>query len=833
MKTFTKKIVAFATSLSMLVTATIMPTNVTAQESTGKYNYAEVLQKSLFFYEVQQSGELPEWNEVEWRGDSTTHDYITGGWFDAGDHVKFNLPMSYSATMMAWGLYLYGDGVEEAGLGEMYRNNLDFVLDYLARCDLGDEVVYQIGDGGADHKWWGSAELIELEMERPYYTCKASCVTGSMAAALAAGALALGEDNEKHDYYIEHAKNLFEIADTYRSDDDYTQANGYYDSWSGFYDQLFWAANWLYMATGEQEYLDKATSYIPNLNKMNQSTELSYTWGQCWDDVMQGGMLLYAMNTGDSTYIQRVNKHLDTWANGTDDKKMTDGGLAWMSQWGSLRYATTAGFLASVWSDYIAETDPTNSAKYEEFAEKQINYCLGDNPNNFSYVIGFGENYPQNPHHRTAQGAWEDLQGALGTFRHTLYGALVGGPTSADDNAYEDSVDNYQANEVATDYNAGFTALLCKMVSKYGGEKLENFPQSEKANDEFEELFVQACLNQDNANFTELKVLATNHTAWPARYTEDISYRYYFDLSELEGTDYTVDDITISKGYDEWQNTEISNPIHYKDNIYYVEIQYGEGSVIAPIGKEQESAELQFRIAMPDASNVWDASNDYSYQGLTNDTQNLYVTPYITMYYDGVLVWGVEPDGTTPDDVTPTVTTTTTETTTSQTTPSDTELDVEYIGTITNITDDTIEINVDGDIITLNNAMNKDLSSFEVGSEVKVTGLDYGSSIVLNTIELVGDVTTETTTDTSETPTETTSNTNSGDFGGTLLGDANEDGKVNSADLLEIRKHLLHIEDLSEIGKLNADVNRDGQVRSNDITKIKRVLIHLDDGFED
>lgn len=821
MKCISKKIVALATSLTMLATATITPTTVTAQESTGKYNYAEVLQKSLFFYEVQQSGELPEWNEVEWRGDSTTNDYITGGWFDAGDHVKFNLPMSYSATMMAWGLYAYGDGVEEAGLEETYKNNLNFVLDYLARCDLGDEVVYQIGDGGADHKWWGSAELIELEMERPYFTCKASCVTGSMAAALAAGALALGEGDENHDYYIEHAKNLFEIADTYRSDDDYTAAAGYYDSWSGFWDQLFWAANWLYMATGEQEYLDKATSYIPNLNKMNQSTELSYTWGQCWDDVMQGGMLLYAMNTGDSTYAQRVNKHLDTWADGTDDKQTTDGGLVWMSQWGSLRYATTAGFLASVWSDYIAETDPTNSAKYEEFAERQINYCLGDNPNNFSYVIGFGDNYPQNPHHRTAQGAWEDLQGALGYFRHTLYGALVGGPTSADDDSYEDSVDNYQANEVATDYNAGFTALLCKMVSKYGGEKLDDFPQSEKDTDPNDEFFIQACLNQDNANFTELKVLATNHSAWPARYTEDISYRYYFDLSELEGTDYTVDDVVVTKNYDEWQNTTVSDPIQYKDtSIYYVEIQYGEGSVIAPIGKEQESAELQFRIAMPDASNVWDTSNDYSYQGLSTDTQELTVTPYITMYYDGVLVWGTEPDGTTPDNVTTTTTKTTTQVT--DVTPEE----VTYTGTITSITEDTIEIETLSDgVQTISNAYGMNISEFSVGDYVTVTAInpvEYDSLVlVLDSIVLADDSSSATTTSTNI-PFDTD----------IILGDVNNDGEVKNNDVQTIRQWLLHMEETPQedsIEYLSADVNGDGQIKNNDVQLIRQYILHMVD----
>ncbi|MDO6804928.1 glycoside hydrolase family 9 protein, partial [Wenyingzhuangia sp. 1_MG-2023] len=73
-------------------------------------NYGEALQKSIYFYEAQQAGELPAWNRVEWRGDSTPNDgadnsvNLTGGWFDAGDHVKFGLPMAASATMLAWGV---------------------------------------------------------------------------------------------------------------------------------------------------------------------------------------------------------------------------------------------------------------------------------------------------------------------------------------------------------------------------------------------------------------------------------------------------------------------------------------------------------------------------------------------------------------------------------------------------------------------------------------------------------------------------------------------------------------------------------------------------------
>jgi len=70
------------------------------------FNYGEALQKSLFFYEAQRSGDLPASNRVNWRGDSGMTDGsdvgrdLTGGWYDAGDHVKFGLPMAASATML-------------------------------------------------------------------------------------------------------------------------------------------------------------------------------------------------------------------------------------------------------------------------------------------------------------------------------------------------------------------------------------------------------------------------------------------------------------------------------------------------------------------------------------------------------------------------------------------------------------------------------------------------------------------------------------------------------------------------------------------------------------
>ena len=113
----------------------------------------------------------------------------------------------------------------------------------------------------------------------------------------------------------------------------------------------------------------------------------------------------------------------------------------------------------------------------------------------------------------------------------------------------------------------------------------------------------------------------------------------------------------------------ISDPIHYKDNIYYVKLSFADGSVVMPTGQSEHRSECQFRISIPDnIQGVWDASNDYSFQGLTQGGEDAMVdTPYITMYDGDTLIWGTEPDGTTPDD-NPVTTTTTTATTTTTTT---------------------------------------------------------------------------------------------------------------------------------------------------------------------
>ena len=625
-------------------------------------NYAEALQKSLFFYEAQQAGVLPEWNEVSWRGDSMENDFIPGGWFDAGDHFKFTYTIAYTSAVLAWGYIEYGDAVKKVGLEEKYKNNLKWGLDYIVLADQGDSVVGTIGKDGFDHSWWGSPEIYLRKMklvsgddERPYDTTTSTSTLALCSAALAAGYLIFKDSN-----YLKHAKSLYELADKVRSNGGQGMAKSYYPA-TDFYDELFYAANWMYMATGDQKYLDECEKdFIPEFPLEQQSTTRKFTWGFCWDDHSQAAALLYAINTGNEEWIEQIHRHLEYWTTGYEGKQVgyTPDGMAWLFQWGATRHAANTAFLALIAADKLFKDNEELYSKYKKFAKTQMEYFFGNNKLGLSYVIGMGKKNPKSVHHRGASGIHDDSWGALGTdksdgihqneYAHVLYGALEGGPNK--DGSFNDKVGAYENTEVAIDYNAGYTAALCGMIKDYGGKILDDFPTPEKP--KWPEFLISAAINGDNKKFTELKVYTRNHSAWPARVIKDLSYNYYFDITEIIEAGLTVEDITTRIGADQHSGDEgkasISEPIQYKDNIYYVKISYGDGRVVMPSGQSECRGEIQFRISIPDnVDAVWDPSNDYSFKDLT---KTLEVTPYITMYDGDKLIWGIEPDGTEPED---------------------------------------------------------------------------------------------------------------------------------------------------------------------------------------
>lgn len=616
---------------------------------TGQFNYGEALQKALFFYEAGRSGDLPADYRITWRGDSAMQDGadvgldLTGGYYDAGDHVKFVLPMASSMTLLTWGLVQYPQAYARSGQLDRLREAVRWGSDWLMKAHPEPNVFYgQVGRGDLDHAAWIAPEL--MKMARPAYRLDAqhpgSEVAAEAAASLAAAYLAFKDvDPAYAARLLTHARELYTFADTYRGkySDSIPDAANYYNSYSGYNDELVWGAAWLYKATGDKTYLDKAESLYAQ-----SFADQTMTWTHSWDDKRYGAVILLAGLTGKDVYKRDAERYLDYWSVGINGGATrityTPGGLAFLNGWGSLRYASTTAFMALLYGDTVRDYN----GRYHDFAKGQINYVLGNNPRQSSYVVGFGANPPKNPHHRGASGVWDGNVSNPTPNRHVLYGALVGGPESANDLDHHDVRSNYISNEVALDYNAGFTGALARLYQEYGGDPLATIPVETPTN----EFFVEASINQQGTTYTEIRALLNNRSAWPARASSNLSFRYFLDLSEVYAAGYTASDVVVQSNYSQGATLGSLTAWDTTKHLYYVEVSFAGREIVPGAGTFQREAQLRvgLRTGLPSAA--WNPGNDWSYQGLLTGRDQLRTTASIPVYEGAQKLFGTTPTGT-------------------------------------------------------------------------------------------------------------------------------------------------------------------------------------------
>jgi endoglucanase len=228
--------------------------------------------------------------------------------------------------------------------------------------------------------------------------------------------------------------------------------NAFYIS-HNYWDDLAWAAAWLYVVEGSNSYLTEIDSYLSN-NTYLGVTPFENKWTMCWDDMYLAVFCKMAELTRDQKYKNAMDYNLDFWMNSINK---TPGGLKYLDSWGVLRYAAAESMIA------LQYYKQTGDEAYKNFAKSQIDYMLGNNPANMSYVIGYGSKYPTHPHHRAANGYTYAGGENANPAKHVLTGALVGGPDLSD--KYIDDVNQYQYTEVAIDYNAAFVGALAGLMA--------------------------------------------------------------------------------------------------------------------------------------------------------------------------------------------------------------------------------------------------------------------------------------------------------------------------------------------------------------------------------
>ncbi|CAM0958146.1 unnamed protein product [Alopecurus aequalis] len=281
---------------------------------------------------------------------------------------------------------------------------------------------------------------------------------------------------------------LFEFAKNHRGlyQNSVPSAGSFYRS-SGDEDELLWAAVWLYIATGRQEFKD----YIADAGNLGGVRP-----ALSWDDKFIGAQALVAklilqgelpsdgphgeLKSNLEGFLCNVVQHGDhgSW-------RLTPGGMLYHQDWANNQAITAAMFVLVTHADHLEAAraslhcDGVNlsPAQLIAFARGQVDYLLGKNPMKMSYMVGYGNTYPLRPHHRGAtlpsinsnpgkincsQGS--DYFNKPGPNANVIDGAIVGGADANDH--YDDSRGNYMQGEPATYTAAPIVGVLARLLHR-------------------------------------------------------------------------------------------------------------------------------------------------------------------------------------------------------------------------------------------------------------------------------------------------------------------------------------------------------------------------------
>ena len=452
------------------------------------YNFAKLLQESLYFYDGNMCGtDVDENSAFSWRGNCHTYDShvtyngktvdVSGGYHDAGDHVKFGLPQGYAATVLALGYYQFADAYDELGQTAHFNTIMDYFCDYFTRCTIykeGTDTVeafcYQVGDGDSDHAKWEAPE--GQTIGRPAFFATASNpATDEVSVAVAALALQAAnyqkqggaEALAKSKAYLKTAEDLFDFAKNCSNKQVATQGAAPFYSSNNWEDDYCTAAAALYAATGNESYKQQRDAYYGKLN-----TGWCLTWDNTWP--------VAAVLKDDYTAVSAFASY---------GSKNTKQGFKLIDGWGSARYNASAQFMGLIY-DQANQKLSMADGNYSSWATGQMKYLLGNNKAKRCFVVGYNENAAKYPHHRAASRSND--AGQVREDHYTLMGALVGGPSDEYD-TYADNQADYNCNEVALDYNAGLVGAAAGLYLLHKGE--EAYPADLATEAELESIGVE------------------------------------------------------------------------------------------------------------------------------------------------------------------------------------------------------------------------------------------------------------------------------------------------------------------------------------------------------
>ncbi|KAK6158268.1 hypothetical protein DH2020_005582 [Rehmannia glutinosa] len=410
--------------------AKVVTNNDNNQLCSSNSDYKDALSKGILFFEGQRSGKLPATQRVKWRADSALSDgnlenvNLSGGYYDAGDNVKFGWPMAFSVSLLSWAATEYKNEINSAKQLPNLRSAIKWGTDFLIRAHTSSTTLYtQVGEGNRDHECWERPE--DMDTPRTLYKITSTSPEGEVAAeappSFFAAAIVFRDYDSK--YYATLLRHLI----------------GKYHIYLGL--------EFLAGKTSLSKYKNDVDSFVCALMPGSSSVQIKTT----------SGGVLYTRDSSNLQYVTSASMIFFVYSKILTEAR-ADG-----VQCGSVKFS---------------------ASKIKSFAKSQVDYILGSNPLKMSYMVGFGSKYPTQLHHRgasipsiQAHPAKVGCSDGLSTYYssskpnpNTHVGAIVGGPDSNDH--FTDSRSDFSHLEPTTYINAAFVGSVAALL----GPTQQDFP---------------------------------------------------------------------------------------------------------------------------------------------------------------------------------------------------------------------------------------------------------------------------------------------------------------------------------------------------------------------
>ncbi|WP_371477363.1 glycoside hydrolase family 9 protein [Kitasatospora sp. NBC_00315] len=411
---------------------------------------------------------------------------VRGGWYDAGDQGKYVV----NGGIATWELVNSFERAKRAGTdaavgdstlriperGNAVPDVLDearWELDFLMRMQVpaGKPLAGMAFHKVHDAQWTGLPTRPEQDDQQRELHKPSTAATLNLAATAAQCARVYAPyDAAFAARCLDAAKRAWTAAkanpDLLAPSTDSTGGGAYEDAQVG--DEFYWAAAELFATTGESQYRDAVTS-----SPFHSGPADSFWWG----GTATLGRITLATVPGvalPADDLARIRASLTTAA---------DGYLTTMSGQG---YDVPIAADGYVWGSNSSVADNamviavayelTGQQRYRSAVLESMDYLLGRNALNQSYVTGYGEHASENEHHRF----WAHENDA--SLPHPPAGSFAGGPNAglqdpvalaqltgcAPAKCYVDDIGSYSTNEVAINWNAPLAWLAAFAADRSG-----------------------------------------------------------------------------------------------------------------------------------------------------------------------------------------------------------------------------------------------------------------------------------------------------------------------------------------------------------------------------